>query len=188
MSRSKIMAGLLAGIVTVIVAATGPSQAMADSSTDIGPGPTVIGPGPTTARADSSGDLPAPPAHRVRIELTNSGGATSEQGGAPKAGIASLAGGAYGSPKYRSSYYDGSNGAAFLWRAPGCGWWNFGSTSQFNPVINDRLTSVDNNSASYLDLYNWTGTWTYMGTIFPWTAGNLPSAYNNIVDAVDISC
>ncbi|MGW4638379.1 hypothetical protein ACWEN6_07620 [Sphaerisporangium sp. NPDC004334] len=177
MSRSRIMAGLLAGIVTVIVAATGPSQAMADSSTGIGP--TAIGPGPTVI---------GPPAHRVRIELTNVKGASSEQGDASKAGIASLAGGAYGSPKYRSSYYDGSNGTAFLWRAPGCGWWNFGSTSQFNPVINDRLTSVDNNSASYLDLYNWTGQWTYLGSILPWTAGNLPSAYNNLVDAVDISC
>jgi hypothetical protein len=47
MSRSRIMAGLLAGVIAVIVTATGQSQAMADSSTGIGPGPTVIGPGPT---------------------------------------------------------------------------------------------------------------------------------------------
>jgi hypothetical protein len=71
-----------------------------------------------------------------------------------------------------------------MWRAPACGSYNLGN---FNPPINDKLSSVDNNSASTITLYNWTGSWTVVATVPPYTAVNAPW-WNDTVDGVYISC
>jgi len=86
-----------------------------------------------------------------------------------------------------SCFYDSSYWTNLLWRAPACGSYNLGDSRQFNPPINDRLSSVDNNSPSVITLYDWRGYWFKLGSIPPYYRTSMGS-YDNVTDRVDISC
>ncbi|MFD2416795.1 peptidase inhibitor family I36 protein [Amycolatopsis pigmentata] len=86
-----------------------------------------------------------------------------------------------------SCFYDNGNFTNLLWRAPACGSYNLGDSNQFNPPINDRISSVDNNSPSTITYYDWRGFWYELGSTSPYQR-TLMGSYDNTIDRVDISC
>ena len=86
-----------------------------------------------------------------------------------------------------SCFYDNGNWTNLLWRAPACGSYNLGDSRQFNPPINDRLSSLDNNSPSVITLYDWRGSWFKLGSIPAYYKAIL-GGYDNMTDRIDISC
>lgn len=89
--------------------------------------------------------------------------------------------------KGNTCLFDGRDGRFKFWTAPDCGFYNLG---EFDPPINDRLTSIRNPSEAYVELYDWDGysEWIHVRTIRPYSKANLRSWENNRVDAVKIDC
>jgi hypothetical protein len=98
----------------------------------------------------------------------------------------------WGCPDGFSCYYDGEYGAGRKWVAPSCGFFNLGDPHVVNPVFNDKITSINNDGNGDVRLYNWIGSWQWVGTVPAHSEGSwvgkLKPSVNNIVDAVEIDC
>jgi hypothetical protein len=94
---------------------------------------------------------------------------------------AALTRNAWDCPGGYACFFDGSDGTYRFWIAPNPGFFDLG---EFDPHINDRLTSVSNGGAGLIHLYDWVDNWVYLGTIYPGQNVNLPPAINNRVDGI----